>query len=237
MPRRPRFIIPDVPYHITQRGNNRQNVFLTDQDRNRYIEILREHGSRHNLRILGWCLMSNHVHLVVVPGHEKSAALALGQAHSHYTLELNKQHGWIGHLWQNRFCSCPLDHAHLLAALHYAEQNPVRAGLVRRALDWRWSSAHAHCLPNGQDELLSWDWMSWMAQTKSGAWDALDWRASLEVALAEEKLGLMRRATRMGEPLGSDVFVSELENVAGRRLRVWAQGRPFAKNALVASGK
>jgi putative transposase len=236
MPRRPRFVVPEVPHHITQRGNNRQSVFVSDESRQRYVEILGEHAYRHELRILGWCLMSNHVHLIVVPGHEKSVARALGQAHSRYTLELNRERGWIGHLWQNRFFSCSLDHQHFLRALHYVEQNPVRAGMVNGALDWRWSSARAHSGLAAHDALLAGDWRSWMAETRSGGWDEQAWRESLESAVPDEELARMRRATRLGEPLGSAAFVGELERVAGRRLRVWDPGRP-AKQKAAAVGQ
>lgn len=82
--------------------------------------------------------MSNLVHLVVVPSHAKSVALALGEAHSRYAQEVNRAQGWDGHLWQNRFFSCPLEGAHLMAALRYVEQNPVRARMVAYACDWRW---------------------------------------------------------------------------------------------------
>ncbi len=91
MPRRPRFVVPGVPHHVTQRGNNRQDVFFSDQDRIRYLQILREHLRRHDIRILGWCLMTNHVHLVAIPENMESLALALGQAHSQYALEHNRQ--------------------------------------------------------------------------------------------------------------------------------------------------
>ena len=98
MPRRPRFVAPGVPHHITQRGNNRQDVFFTDQDRIRYLEILRHHSLRHQSRLLAWCLMTNHVHLILVPGTSQSLALTLGQAHSQYSLEQNRQQRRIGHL-------------------------------------------------------------------------------------------------------------------------------------------
>jgi len=117
MPRRPRFVLPGVPHHVTQRGNNRQPVFFSDEDRIRYLHLLREYSRRYESRILGWCLMTNHVHLIVIPGTPESLALTLRQTHSNYSIELNRDQGWVGHLWQNRFFSCPLDPPHLLAAL------------------------------------------------------------------------------------------------------------------------
>jgi putative transposase len=226
MPRRPRFVVPGVPHHVTQRGNNRQDVFFSDQDRIRYLQMLREHSRRHDIRMLAWCLMTNHVHLIVIPGAPESLALALGQAHSQYSLELNRHQLRLGHLWQNRFFSCPLEPVHLFAAIHYVELNPVRAGMAAEAWDWRWSSARAHTSPRVHDELLDWSWAKWMADTRLGAWSYGDWKASLLVASRPEELDRIRRANKLGEPLGSDEFIRDLEAKAGRRLRVWAQGRP-----------
>jgi putative transposase len=158
MARRPRFVVPGVPHHITQRGNNRQDVFSSEQDRIRYLQILREHSRRQNVRILGWCLMSNHVHLVAVPGSVESLALALGQAHSQYSLEQNRKQGRSGHLWQGRFFSCPIESKRLMSAIRYVELNPVRAWMTADACDWRWSSARVHTSPEVRDELLDWEW-------------------------------------------------------------------------------
>ena len=134
MPRRPRFVLPGVPHHITQRGNNRQDVFFCDQDRVLYLQMLQHHALRHQTRVLAWCLMTNHVHLILIPETPESLALTLGQAHSQYSLEQNRRQRRVGHLWQNRFFSCALEPSHLLAAMHYVELNPVRAGMSGEAL-------------------------------------------------------------------------------------------------------
>jgi putative transposase len=225
MARRPRFVFPGVPHHVTQRGNNRQDVFFSDQDRIRYLQMLREHSRRHDLRILGWCLMTNHVHLIVIPGTLESLPRALGHAHSQYSLEQNRYRSRVGHLWHNRFFSCPLEPSHLVSVLRYVDLNPVRAGITAEAWDWRWSSARAHSSPQVHDELLDWPWTQWMDEARLGAWNYADWKASLLAARGPEELDRMRRATKLGEPLGSDEFVRDLEAKAGRRLRVQARGR------------
>jgi putative transposase len=236
MPRRARFVLPGVPHHVTQRGNNRQDVFFSDQDRIHYIQMLRAHSHRHDLRILGWCLMSNHVHLIVIPGNSGSLALALGQAHSQYSLEYNRLDGRVGHLWQNRFFSCPLEPSHLVSAMRYVELNPVRAKMTTEAWDWRWSSARAHTSLQAHDELLDWPWRDWMEEARLGAWNYADWKASLLAGGPAEELDRMRRAIKLGEPFGSDEFVRDLEAKAGRRLRVWERGRPPKKKVTVATG-
>lgn len=220
MARRPRTVIPGVPHHVTQRGNNRQTVFCSDYDRQDYLGLLRQRAERDGLRILGYCLMSNHTHLVAVPLRPDSLARVLGQTHSQYAIARNKFGGRTGHLWQNRFYSCPLDRPHLIRALRYVELNPVRAGLVRAAWEWRWSSALAHVDDSVLDPLLD-PGPEWL-----GAWDYRDWRASLALGSNDSDRETIRRATLAGEPLGSSEFVRDLERRAGRRLIVLPRGRP-----------
>src|SRR5258708_2652033 len=141
MPRRPRSVIPGIAHHITQRGNNRQPVFHSPENRRLHLDLLAHQNARCAVRLLGYCLMTNHVHLVAVPEHEDSLARALGRVHSEYALALNRAEGRSGHLWQNRFFSCPLDESHLRAALRYTDLNPVRAGLAEMPSDWPWPSA------------------------------------------------------------------------------------------------
>jgi len=90
VPRRPRFVVPDAPHHVTQRGNNRQPVFLCSADYQRYLAVRGRHASRGGLRLLGYCLMTNHAHLIAVPEREGSLAQALGRAHAEYALALNR---------------------------------------------------------------------------------------------------------------------------------------------------
>ena len=224
MPRRPRFVVPGVAHHITQRGNNRQDVFLSDRDRARYLEILGEHSRRHHLRVVGWCLMTNHVHVIAVPADHESMALALGQAHAQFSWEVNRARHRVGHLWQNRFFSCALDARHLLAALLYVDLNPVRARLVDDALDWAWSSARAHAGVDVSEPRFD-GWREWMEQTQVG-WDCAAWRTALRSTMGDAIVERVRRATRLGAPCGEETFVRELENQAGRRLRVFRPGRP-----------
>ena len=130
MARLARVVAVGVPHHITQRGNDRQDVFRTDVDRVRYLQLLAEHAGQWGVRLLGYCLMSNHVHLIAVPRSPESFARGIGRAHYRYTREYNLMNRRSGHLWQNRFYSAPLDRAHLLRALRYVDLNPVRARLV-----------------------------------------------------------------------------------------------------------
>ena len=210
MARMARVVAAGVPHHITQRGNNRQDVFLLDDDRRFYLETLRERSQRHGVTLLGYCLMANHVHLVAIPERPDSLARALGQSHSRYAQGFNRRYGRTGHLWQNRFYSYPLGRTHLVRALLYVDLNPVRAGLVGRAEEYPWSSALAHT--EGADPSGTLDLGSW-----SEICSANDWGEAL--VGGADAVDEIRTATRAGNPFGDDRFVAELERQAGRLLR------------------
>ena len=144
MPRVARIVVPGVPHHVTQRGNNRQTVFFSDDDRRFYLALLKENSERFRLPVWAYCLMPNHVHIVATPADEDSLAKGIGRTNFRYARHINRLRRRCGHLWQNRFYSCALEEVHLWWAVRYVERNPVRAGLVR--LPWRygWSSASAH---------------------------------------------------------------------------------------------
>jgi len=255
MPRVARIVIPGCPHHITQRGNNRQDVFFVDGDRVRYLEILAEQSERFGLTVDGYCLMTNHVHLVATPAGPESLAKAVGRTHWLYTQYVNRLHGRCGHLWQNRFYSCTLDETHFWSAMVYVERNPVRAKRVRRAWEYPWSSAAAHCgvapprakagtgtssacglrasqspfsPPAGLLDLAAWANMLPPDGT---------WRDSLAEPTDEALAAKLRLWTHRGRPLGSDRFVAKLERLVGRRLRPLPVGRPKKKKPANATTK
>jgi len=202
-----------------QRGNNRLEVFFVDADREVFLSYLREAATRFALRIEGYCLMTNHVHLLVTPAREDSLAGALKRVDQLYAQYVNRRHGRSGHVWENRFFSCPLDTYHRGRALVYVERNPVRAGLCREAWQWRWSSAAAHCGGDDVSELL--DLASWRRKM-----DPTKWRGILRQHEEEGLVRSLRLATSRGRPLGSDRFIARLETLLGRRLRALPCGRP-----------
>jgi putative transposase len=214
-----RVVIPRCPHHITQRGNYQQEVFFCDADFHTYVANLRHHTRMFQVRILAWCLMPNHIHLVAVPGLAESLALALGQTHADYARWLNVRHQKVGHLWQNRFHSCPMEESHLWEAIRYVELNPVRGGLAPRAADWRWSSAAAHL--GGADEWGLADLGWWREQGRGERWLEVLEAGFRDAALAER----LREATRPGRPFGSEAFAQDLESETGRRLRPQKRGR------------
>ena len=144
MPRTARIVIPEIPHHVTQRGNNRQAVFFVDDDRRAYLGILAEETAAANVAILGFCLMTNHIHLIATPHRANALARAIGRVHFRYAQYINRRHNRSGHLWQNRFFSCPLGQHHFLRAMRYVERNPVRASIATLAWEYPWSSAAVH---------------------------------------------------------------------------------------------
>ena len=143
MARLARYVIPGVAHHVTQRGNGRQQTFFSDADYGAYRDLLAQHCSAHGVAVWSWVLMPNHVHLVLVPEHSDALRAALSKVHRAYAGRIHAREKRTGHFWQGRFGCVAMDEAHLLAAIRYVALNPVRARLVARATDWRWSSVHA----------------------------------------------------------------------------------------------
>ena len=231
MARMARVVAIGVPHHVTQRGNSRRPVFETDGDRLVYLQLLRLNCQAHELSVLGFCLMSNHVHLVVVPRRAESMALALRHTHGRYASYLNARLGASGHVWQGRFYSCPLGATHLWAALRYTELNPVRAGMVAEAACYPWSSAAAHCGRAVRPLPLDLAPEPWRECWNPGAW-----REFLDASESDRDVDAMRENTHTGRPLGNPEFVDSLERSLGRRLAPGKGGRPYRQRQGVAQG-
>jgi putative transposase len=217
MPRNGRCVEPDLAYHVTQRGSNKQRVFYCSTDYKRYLKLLAAEFADAEARVLGYCLMTNHIHMVVVPKRPDSLAVLFQRVHGRYAQCLNISRGRSGHLWQQRYFSCPLSESHLWWALRYVERNPCRAQLVGRPEEYRWSSAAAHLAeePNRAAELggqfLDLDFWN----QKGGA---ENWRELLAGVDEPEKAYLLRRCTYAGRPFGDEEFLKQFE---ARFQRVW----------------
>ena len=214
MPRRTRCILPGVPCHVTQRGVDRRSTFREDADRLTYLQLLRQNLADAAVRILGCCLMSNHIHVIAPPEHADSLSVLFRRVHGRYAQYFNAHTGRTGHLWQNRFFACALGSSYLWSALAYVERNPVRAGMVRQASDYRWSSAAAHLTGTDTHSILDMDW--WGRESPS------DWAERLGRDEDEQVLAL-RKCTYSGKPFGDEGFV---ENIAKQFGRYWKCGRP-----------
>jgi putative transposase len=212
-----RVVVPGVAHHVTQRGNRRGDVFFSDADRRRFLGLLREYSQDCGLELLAYCLMTNHLHLVVVPEHENSLARVLKPVNLCYAQYVNRTQGWCGRLWQERFYSCPMDPSHTLVAVRYVERNPVRAGLVPGAEDYPWSSAAGHT-GSKVDSLLS---------DQHGLLSGIDnWSDWLKAEDETETVTRLKLYTRTGRPLGNETFTQFIELKTGRELRPKPHGRP-----------
>ncbi len=229
MARFARVVATGLPHHVTQRGNARRIIFESDTDRLVYLNLLQSNCELHALSVLGFCLMSNHVHLIVVPERVDSMGFALRHAHGRYASYLNARRGDSGHVWQGRYYSCPLDTRHLWAALRYTERNPVRAGMVASPDLYRWSSAALHCGRTQGQFPLQVEVELWRA-----SWDAASWREFVGQAEAEREIQPLRMSTHTGRPLGAPDFVKALEQTLHRSLAPQKGGRPRKREEGVA---
>jgi putative transposase len=223
MARLPRVVSTDTPHHVTQRGNGRQLVFESDADRLVYLDLLGSQCRLQHLSLIGYCLMANHVHLIVIPRQPGSLALTLKHTHGRYAAYFNARHVASGHVWQGRYYSCPLDRPHFWAALRYTERNLVRAGTVDDPARYPWSSAAAHCGSVPPDRYLE-------TGPFIDAWKPAAWREFLKEPESIEQASAIRKATHAGRPLGGEEFVAELERALNRRLLPQKGGRPHAKS-------
>lgn len=216
MARLARIVVPGVPHHVTQRGNRRQPVFFGESDYRAYLSLLAKHARAAGVGIWAWCLMPNHVHLMLTPSEPDGLRACLADAHRRYSSMINAREGWRGYLWQGRFASFPMDERHMLACTRYIELNPVRARLADRPEDWRWSSARAHLTgqPDGVTDIAA------LGEV------AGNWQAFLDGGIGDGELDALRSGERTGRPAGDEFFVRSLETRTGRHLMKRKGGRP-----------
>jgi putative transposase len=214
MARLARVVVPGLPHHVTQRGNGRSRTFFEEADCALYRDLLREHCGGAGVEIWAWVLMPNHVHLVLNPCDPDGLRNALSKVHRRYAGRIHARQKRTGHFWQGRFGAVAMDEAHLAAALRYVAMNPVRARLVSRAQDWRWSSVHAH--------------LSGRADRVTLLRPTLDrfphFADLLDDPAPDDLLAGLRRSETIGRPLGDAHFIARLEAAAGRRLRPLPRG-------------
>ena len=207
MPRIARVVVPAIPHHVIQRGNRRQQVFFHESDYGAYKTILARYCKRESVDVWAYCLMPNHVHLILVPRTIDGLRRSLSEAHRRYTQVINTREGWTGYLWQGRFASYPMDEVHLHRAVRYVELNPVSAGICQRPEEWHWSSARAH-LDNRADGLVD---PRPMLEREP------DWSSYLASGTKREETDLIELHSRTGRPLGSKTFLATLESVLDRK--------------------
>jgi putative transposase len=222
MARLARVVIPGHPHLVTQRGNGGARSFFGDDDYKLYRDLLASHCAAADVEVWAWCLMPNHVHLILVPSDADGLRRALSRVHRSYAGAIQARRRKTGHFWQGRFGAVAMDGAYLAAALRYVSLNPVRARLVDRARDWRWSSARAH-LRGRNDGLTA------LAPVRARFPRFADLLAS---APEDDLFDRLRAAESIGRPLGDDRFLSRLERRTGRILKPGKRGPKPAKREV-----
>ncbi|HAH19725.1 MAG: transposase [Omnitrophica WOR_2 bacterium GWF2_43_52] len=215
MARIARVVVPEFPHHIIQRGNRRQKVFFKEDDYREYLRFLNSYSEKFKVDILAYCLMPNHIHLIAIPHEDGSLAQAIGETHRNYTRFINFREKWRGYLWQGRFSSYVLDEQYLLAATRYILLNPVKAKMVNKPWDYKWSSARQHMMLDNsfpvKDSLL---------RGLVGSWEKF-----LTTAFGDDDSRLLQLHERTGRPLGGAPFIEKLEDLLKINLKKKRAGR------------
>lgn len=214
MARLARIVVPHRPHHVTQRGNRREPIFFKDGDQDVYRDLLAVQMRKASIEIWAYCLMPNHVHLILTPKYADKLGEAVGEAHRRYTNFVNARGRWTGHLFQSRFSSVVMDDTHLKAAVCYVSLNPVRAGLTDRAEDWPWSSARAH-LAGLDDSLVC----------VQPVLERMPDFAELLKQDHEAAFEKLRGSESTGRPVGAEDFVIGLEQILKRPIARRSPGR------------
>ena len=231
MPRRSRIIVPNIPLHIIQRGNNRQPCFFADEDYLFYLERLERYAKSEGCLIHSFVLMTNHVHLLITPCRSESAGMLMKRLGQHYVQYVNRTYKRSGTLWEGRFRSCIVQQQeYLLTCQKYIEMNPVRSGMVKHPREYRWSSY----LINAEDKTselitphpLYQDFGRTEAERQSV------YRELFSHELSTAKMDTIRKATNGNFALGDNRFQTEISKVLGRRVTPGKAGRPKKKSTI-----
>ena len=226
MPRKARLIVPECPHHIVQRGHNRKAVFVTDEDYQFYLENLFEWKQALGLKLYAWCLMTNHVHLVVEPGQDVSAVSELmKRLAGRQSALVNKLERRTGSLWDGRFKASPIQRdEYMLSCIRYVEMNPVRAGMVVGPRQYRWSSYRQRMGLVDQAALDYDQGYLALADDNDGRRDR--YKEYMQQSITDGEMKLIRTALQRNRLTGNARFTDEIEQRIGMRIESRGRGRP-----------
>ena len=216
MARLPRLVVPGLPHHVIQRGNRRERTFFEQGDYALYRDLLSESSARARTEVWAYCLMPNHVHIILVPADEDGLRRTFADLHRRYNGFINARARTTGHLWQGRYGSVVMDEVHLLNAVRYVSLKPVRARLVNRARSSAWSSTRAH-LAGVDDGVVK----------VAPVLERIDNFAEFlrEPFDEDTAYAALRRAETIGRPIGDPEWLNALEKRTGRSLAPAKRGR------------
>ena len=225
MARLPRLSVPGYPHHVIQRGNNRQAIFLVDADRERMLALLQEHAAKNQVAVHAYVLMDNHFHLLVTPQTAEGLPAMMQAVGRSYVRYFNDRVGRTGTLWEGRYRSTLIDtEPYFLACMAYIDLNPVRAGMVRSALDFHWSS-HAHYVGAKANNWITPHPQVWNLGNTPFAREAA-YAQWVQDGVSRTQQNALTDATLRGWALGDEKFLAELQRKTPRRLQQTAPGRP-----------
>jgi putative transposase len=214
MPRAARASQGGFCYHVLNRGNGRRTVFHNDDDFTAFVGLLGEAGARVDVRLLAYCLMPDHFHLALWPRRDGDLSAYMQWLSTAHVRRYHSHYHTSGHVWQGRFRAFPIqEDDHLLTVLRYLERNPVRAGLVERAQDWRWSSAW----PRQPESLV----------LHPGPFPRpAGWRKFVNRAQTEAEVDRLRECLRRGRPYGGPTWTAKAATRLGLQSSLRPLGRP-----------
>jgi putative transposase len=225
MPRRARLILPGVPLHLIQRGNNRQACFVDDDDRHAYLRWLGEYARSSSCRVHAYVLMTNHVHLLISCRDDDGPGRLMKALGQRYVQYFNRRYGRSGTLWEGRFRSCLIEsEGYLLACQRYIELNPLRARMIKQPAEYPWSSYRAYA--QGEPNPLVQPHPLYLAlgvdpEERQGAY-----RALFQERLDPAEIDAIRHATNGNYALGGARFAEQIRAMLGRRVTPGKAGRP-----------
>lgn len=230
MPRPKRFDLPGIPQHVVQRGNNRQNVFFAPESRRAYLQWLSEGAKRYGLEVHAYCLMTNHVHLLVTPRRKAAIGRTLQHLGRHYVGSINCIQGRTGTLWEGRYKASVVDsECYLLSCYRYIELNPVRAGIVPHPREYPWSSYRANAEGKGSDRVAPHSLYLALGETPQSRMRA--YAELFRDALDPGAEALIRNALEHNHVVGGEDFRAKLERLTKRRVSATCRGRPPKSDA------
>ncbi|MFN5993658.1 MAG: transposase [Betaproteobacteria bacterium] len=230
MPRRARLSLPGIPWHIIQRSNNRAVCFQAEEDYQCYLYYLKEFAEKFGCAIHAYVLMTNHVHLLLTPAEADSAGLMMKHLGQRYVQHVNRTYKRSGTCWEGRFRSCLTQtEDYVLACYRYIELNPVRAGIVSKPNDCRWSRYHANGHGKVNTIITPHEQYTRLAQSDANRRQA--YRALLRTHIDEALTQEIRDATNGNFALGGKKFQAQIAKAVGRRVTRGVAGRPVEKIA------
>lgn len=225
MPRRARLAVAGIPWHIIQRGNNRSECFFAEQDYLFYLDQLRHQSAKFGCAIHAYCLMTNHVHLLLTPMEAAGPSLMMKHLGQRFVQYINRTYRRSGTLWEGRFKSClAQNEGYALNCYRYIEMNPVRAQMAGHPRGYAWSSFHHN--GDGKISALVAPHPSYLSLGSDEAERRKSYRSLMGANISEKLLTQIRSATNGNYVLGNDGFQREVELLLNRRVSPGVSGRP-----------